>query len=163
MKLYHGSTIEVMEPILLKKQRLLDFGQGLYTTTNQIQAERWASLKRNRAVDNSIQAFVNVYKLSNMIFADKRFAIKEFEIADSDWLDFIYANRYGKIKHEYDIVIGPVANDTLYATLSLYEAGILNKGETIKRLKSHVLFDQVSFHSQKALNELQYFGSYELE
>ena len=62
----------------------------------------------------------------------------------------------------YDIVIGPVANDTLYQTLILYEAGILTKKETIARLKVHPLFDQLSFNTQKALEYLKYIRSYEL-
>ena len=62
----------------------------------------------------------------------------------------------------YDIVIGPVANDTLYQTLILYEAGILTKKETIARLKVHPLFDQLSFNTHKALEYLKYIRSYEL-
>lgn len=62
--------------------------------------------------------------------------------------------------HYYDVVIGPVANDTLYQTFTLYEAGILTKPETIARLKVHPLFDQVSFHSHKALEHLKFIDAY---
>ena len=62
--------------------------------------------------------------------------------------------------HQYDIVIGAVANDTLYSTLLLYETGVLSKIETIRRLKTHKLFDQISFHNQSVLKELQYSENY---
>ena len=58
------------------------------------------------------------------------------------------------------LVVGPVANDTLYQTLTLYEVGILTKKETIARLKVHTLFDQVSFHSHKALEHLKFRSAY---
>ena len=35
----------------------------------------------------------------------------------------------------YDIIFGPVANDTIYRTFIAYEEGILTKDETIARLK----------------------------
>ena len=62
----------------------------------------------------------------------------------------IYNRSYASA-NDYDVVIGPVANDTLYQTLTLYEAGSLTKQETIVRPKVHPLIDQVSFHSLKAL------------
>jgi len=53
MKLYHGSDMIVMKPQIVAANRLLDFGEGFYTTTNYDQAVRWAgkvSLRRNTAV-----------------------------------------------------------------------------------------------------------------
>lgn len=42
MILYHGSSVEVREPKLLKIQRELDFGKGFYTTSDLQQATNWA-------------------------------------------------------------------------------------------------------------------------
>jgi len=58
----------------------------------------------------------------------------------------------------YGFVRGPVANDTLYRIIVLYESGILNFEETVKRLKVNELFDQLSFHSDKALENLIFRG-----
>jgi len=161
MKLFHGSTVVVKKPILIENQRLLDFGRGFYTTTNQNQAEQWAKIKKGRLNDNSI-AIVSIYQIPDNLFSNPNYRKKEFEKADEEWLDFVFANRKGKAIHPFDIVIGPVANDTLYATLSLYETGILTKTETINRLKVHKLFDQISFHNLLILKELVYFDSYEI-
>ena len=66
----------------------------------------------------------------------------------------------GLIAHNFDIVVGAVANDTLYSTLLLYETGVLSRIETIRRLTTHKLFDQISFHNQLVLKELQFLESY---
>ncbi len=162
MKLFHGSTIIVERPIILKSQRLLDFGKGFYATTNQNQAERWAVIKKKRFSKNT-KSVVSLFQISKELFSNKKYKIKEFSRADEEWLDFIFINRKKDKQHNYDIVIGPVANDTLYATLSLYEAGILTKKETISRLKVHKLYDQISFHNNDVLKELVFFDSYEIK
>ena len=161
MKLFHGSILIVKQPIILKEQRLLDFGKGFYTTTNQNQAERWATIKRKRLIKKT-KSIVAIYQIPKDLFSNKKYKIKEFTKADAEWLDFVFNNRKIDKPHKYDIVIGPVANDTLYATLSLYEAGILTKKETIIRLKVHKLYDQISFHNKIVLKELFFFDSYEI-
>ncbi|MBO4321156.1 MAG: DUF3990 domain-containing protein [Treponema sp.] len=47
MILYHGSNVTVEAPRLLKVQRSLDFGKGFYTTSDFVQAKKWA-LRSNR-------------------------------------------------------------------------------------------------------------------
>ncbi len=160
MTLYHGSTIVVESPRLIESQRLLDFGNGFYTTTNKYQAERWALIKnlRNKFEYTPI---VTIYNFDDAFLVNSILKVKSFSKADEEWLDFVFRNRKSEIKSEYDIVIGPVANDTLYATLTLYESGILNQKETINRLKTHNLFDQVSFHTERALQILKFIEYYE--
>lgn len=58
--------------------------------------------------------------------------------------------------HSYDIVKGPVANDRVYATLSLWEEGFLDEDETIRRLKTFKLVDQILFHTDKSLSYLHF-------
>lgn len=154
MMLYHGSDLIVTEPQILAANRLLDFGEGFYTTTNYDQAVRWAgkvSLRRNTAVQ-----YISVYELE-LDKAKEVLSIIEFKKPDEDWLDFICACRSGKDTGiNYDIVIGPVADDNVYTTVKLFETGVLNKDETIKRLKIEELFDQVLFHTEKALTFCKY-------
>lgn len=78
------------------------------------------------------------------------------QIIDSKWLNFVTGNRRGNHLHKYDIVKGAVANDTIYQTLVLYEAGAYTVEETIARLKVHRLFDQISFHTERALKEITF-------
>lgn len=150
MKIYHGSTEIIRTPIILETQRLLDFGKGFYTTTSYEQAQRWALIKRNR-IGTQAEAIVNVYNFDEKLLESDIFKLRLFKNADEAWLDFIVSNRRINSPHSYDIVMGAVANDTLYQTLALYETGILTKQETIVRLKVHTLFDQLSFHSLEVL------------
>ncbi|MDD4971819.1 MAG: DUF3990 domain-containing protein [Paludibacter sp.] len=147
--------------MILENQRLLDFGKGFYTTSNQKQAEKWASIKQKR-IGNAAKAIVSVFEINDEYFDDQNYAIRHFQFANEEWLDFVVLNRQEYKSHSYDIVKGAVANDTLYATLVLFETGILSKKETIVRLKTHKLFDQISFHSEKILRELKFVESYEI-
>ena len=161
MKLFHGSTIIVNNPVIIEPQRLLDFGKGFYTTTNQKQAERWAIIKKKR-FGKKAKSIVTIYQISKELFIKKKYRTKKFSVPDEEWLDFVFTNRKIDKPHNYDIVIGPVANDTLYATLSLYEANLLTKEETIKRLKVHKLYDQISFHNRIVIKELFFLTNYEI-
>lgn len=161
MELYHGSNENVERPRILEKQRLLDFGKGFYVTSSREQAERWAKIKQKRT-GVPASAVVNVYLASNNLLIDPLLKSKVFHEASEAWLDFIILNRNSDLNPEYDLVFGPVANDTLYQTFSLYEAGILTKPETIARLKVHKLFDQYAFNTNAALEFLKFSHSYEV-
>jgi len=43
MRIYHGSDVVVKIPKILTANRLLDFGEGFYTTSNyeQAEAQQW--------------------------------------------------------------------------------------------------------------------------
>jgi hypothetical protein len=74
-----------------------------------------------------------------------------------EWLYFIIMNRNGdKTERNYDIAIGPVADDNVYLTVKLFETGILNEEETVKRLKIRKLFNQILFHSNDSLKFCSY-------
>ena len=149
MIVYHGSDIIVKAPKIVSSDRLLDFGIGFYTTTNKDQALRWAHKVGIRR--NTDSKYLSIYEI-DIEQADKLLEILTFTQANEDWLTFVCACRSGKtIIEKYDIVIGPVADDNVYTTVKLFETGVLNKEETIKRLKVENLFDQVLFHTQEAL------------
>ena len=149
MILYHGSNIVVDEPKILPSQRFLDFGMGFYTTTAEEQAKRWAL--RVGARRKSKEQFLSVYDF-DLEAAKKELNIIEFQKADEAWLTFVTACRNGhNINEKYDIVMGPVADDNVYATVQLYELGVLEKEEALKRLKVEELYDQILFHSEAAL------------
>ena len=125
------------------------------------QAGNWALIKQKRIIDAS-KAFITVYDFDDTLFNAENLIVKRFDNANDEWLDFVVGNRKGNETHLYDVVIGAVANDTLYQTLSLYETGILTKSETTSRLKTHLLFDQISFHNNKVLSHLKFIESYEV-
>jgi hypothetical protein len=157
MILYHGSTEIVEKPKIIKGNKFLDFGYGFYTTTSKEQALRWAEIKKKRT--NSEKSCLNIYEIDDDIFSNCMFSVLNFENPSREWLDFVIGNRRGSITHNYDIVRGPVANDTLYRVITIYESGVLTFEETINHLKVHELYDQLSFHSEKALKNLIFTGT----
>jgi hypothetical protein len=158
MILYHGSTVKVVKPLLTKCRAFTDFGKGFYTTISEEQAKKWAKLKQQR--DGSAEAIVSVYEIDNRYLEPSdEYNILKFTQADKEWLDFVYANRKGLNSKFYDIVFGPVANDRLYATMALYEQGILTADAAVEQLKTYLLFNQISFHSEQTIRLLSYNSS----
>ena len=159
MIVYHGSNLIVDQPRLINQNRTLDFGYGFYTTTNQNQAISFAEKVTDRRGSGS--PCISMYEVPELDILKRKLKVLILPEPDEEWLDFVFANRSGTYSgNQYDIVFGPVANDTIYRTFIAYEAGILTKEETIARLKVKKLFDQMTFTTEMALKELKYIGQY---
>lgn len=161
MLLYHGSTMAVRKPIVSRGRGKTDFGKGFYTTTSREQAEKWAQIKRDRMSDEA-HAIVSVFELDDAVLNNPAYHTRHFDGATAEWLDFVVGNRRGEVHHNFDLIMGPVANDKLYATITLYENGILDANAAIEQLNTHQLFDQLSFHTAKACKLLTFVESFEL-
>lgn len=73
-----------------------------------------------------------------------------------DWLNFIRENRSrGGIQHNYDVVIGPVADDKTVQTVQLYLLGTITADEAMNRLKYNKVNNQISFHTEKGVSCLK--------
>ena len=161
MLLYHGSTMAVRKPIVSRGRGKTDFGKGFYTTTSREQAEKWAQIKRDRMGDDA-HAIVSVFELDDAVLNNPAYHTRHFDGATAEWLDFVVGNRRGEVHHNFDLIMGPVANDKLYATITLYENGILDANAAIEQLNTHQLFDQLSFHTTKACKLLTFVETFEL-
>lgn len=157
MKVYRGSDTVVQKPRILHSKRRMDFGSGFYTTQSRTQAEKWARSVRRRR--DSPEAFVTEFDYEekpemNVLIFDGPFA---------EWFDFIIRNRKGTFTHDYDIIIGPVADDSVYDTLFLFESGYITREEAIRKLNSAKLDGQILFHTDKSLECITYIDSWEVE
>lgn len=129
MKLYHGSNIEVREPKLFSNARALDFGAGFYLTSSITQAERWAILTTKRRRTGFPAVTVFDVESSNL----EMLATLKFDSPNAAWLKFVSANRSGCLDTgNWDIIIGPVANDNTMPVLNLYLKGVYNENEALK-------------------------------
>ena len=153
--LYHGSNMVADRPEIRKPSRPLDFGEGFYTTFSREQACRWSSKVFERRNDGS--PILNIYEYDRFEAAEK-LKIRTFEKPDAEWLRFVISNRTSDFFHDFDIVEGPVANDTMYSVLIGFENGIFSLDETISRLKPESLTDQVLFHTPASLGYLKFTG-----
>ena len=72
----------------------------------------------------------------------------------------IAKNRAGNYSGaSYDFIFGPVADDDVYTTFTLYTAGVLTKEQTLEGLKIKKLYNQLVLTSEKALAYLNYIGT----
>ena len=163
MILYHGSIELVEQPEIRKKKKensFLDFGTGFYTTTSYEQAERWAKIKMRR--ENKTTGYVSVYEF-DFETAEKECEIKRFHSADLEWLNFVVANRSGKTTTvKSDMYIGPVADDNVYQSIRYFETGVYDAEYTVKKLKTEILHDQWTFHTEKPLSLVKFIESHEI-
>ena len=154
MILYHGSIDLVDKPEIRKGDVYLDFGVGFYTTTSYEQAERWAKIKIRR--HNATVGYVSIYEF-DMEAATKELSIDKFDTADAKWLEFVVNNRKGVSADDIrDMHIGPVADDNVYQSIRLFETGAYDAEYTVKKLKTEVLQDQWTLHTDKALSYLKF-------
>ena len=154
MLLYHGSNVEVSNPQILESDRRLDFGKGFYLTSNFDQAKRWAELTVKRRETG--KATVSVFDFDDTSVSDLK--ILYFSQAQKEWLEYVTMNRTKQVipNDDYDVVIGPVANDRTMPVISLYFAGIYDIEETIKRLMPQKLCDQYTFRTEHAIKKLKF-------
>ena len=159
MKLYHGSTVAVRKPSLRPGRQNADFGKGFYTTSNPEQAERWAHIKQER--EGAPRAVVSVYEFDETLLDSPDWNIRQFTGADEAWLYFVTDCRKSR-GHDYDLVLGPVANDKVFTTVNLFESGVLSAEAAILQLKAYKTYDQMSFHTDKTIGMLRFFFSFEV-
>ena len=100
--LYHGSKEEVVYPEIRITRYTKDFSWGFYCTNNYQQAYRWADRR-------SADGLVNIYRYVE----NPDLKILRFPEMSDEWLDFIAKCRAGET-HPYDIVEGPMADDTIW-------------------------------------------------
>ena len=83
--------------------------------------------------------------------------IKEFKDMTDEWLDFIIDCRSGK-PHQYDIVIGAMANDQIYNYVSDYIDGAITREQFWVLAKFKYPTHQINFCTREALKCLEYRG-----
>ena len=150
MKVYHGSTAIIRQPLAKAGRRNLDFGQGFYVTDLREQAVYWA----NRPLNDGRPHWLNIYELDmDVILSSDDYRYLIFENYDYKWLEFVVANRRGE-KHweEYDIIEGGIANDRIFNTIELYAAGLTPREEALERLRYEKPNNQLCLLNQSLIN-----------
>lgn len=150
MEIYHGSYTSVQTPEIIKGKFTKDFGEGFYCTELKRQAEKWA-----RRYDTPV---VSIYEYKP--FGELK--ILCFDDMTDEWLDFIVACRSGK-PHDYDIVIGAMANDQIYNYVADFMNGILTREQFWIMAKFKYPTHQINFCTKKALQCITFKGYEEIK
>lgn len=146
--LFHGSNFVVETPQILENGFYKDFGYGFYCTNIEKQAKRWALSKRENHIVNKY-VYTENSQLNTKIFTEMT----------EEWLQFIVDCRSGK-KHDFDIVEGAMADDTIWDYVEDYIDGRISKAAFWELVKFKYPTHQIVFCTKEALQTLRFEGSY---
>ena len=155
MILYHGSNMTIDRIDLGKCRPYKDFGKGFYLTDIRHQAERMAA--------RTVKMFRGVPTLTAFEFDLEKaltigLKIKIFNAPDDEWARFVMSNRDINVPqpcHDYDIVIGPVADDTIARLLRMFTENFISEEQLVKELTFSQVTSQYFFHTEAAIKMLK--------
>jgi len=149
MILFHTGFAEIPEPDIKIGRKNADFGQGFYLCGDEEFSKRWARHRRD------YNTYLNKYELDTDSLNIKRFTRNE------EWFDYIYSNRsFAKdLYADADVIIGPIANDTIYDTLGITTSGLLKKEHALKLLTIGPVYEQTVIKTEKAVSKLKFVFS----
>ena len=154
MILYHGTNIDFRQIRLDMSRVGKDFGFGFYLTTDKQVATRQAERKLLQyGIGTRV---VQSYSLDEEKLQE--FKVLRFDTYSEAWADFILLNRKNKERfsaHDYDIVIGPIANDTVGFQIRRYTEGIITKAQFLEEIKYHQVTMQYFFGTERAISILE--------
>ena len=154
MILYHGTNIDFKDINLSKSLKYKDFGQGFYLTDIRSQAEQMAAKKSKLFGGYPI---IQKYEFNEEFLHNGELNVLKFDNPCRGWAEFIFNNRSRDLNfsHDYDIVIGPIANDGVAYLLGRYEEGTLSIEDLSRELTYKELNSQFFFGTEKSLNYLK--------
>ncbi len=153
MILYHGSNCDIAKIDLAMCKPFKDFGQAFYLTTILTQAREMARKVADRFGGESV---VNVFEFEDDNMSDLN--VKNFTQPDREWAKFVMANRSRTSVHpadEFDIIVGPVANDDIATLFRTFAIGVITIDELVQGMKSRKLNNQYAFRTERAISLLK--------
>lgn len=149
--IYHGSSQIVKTPEIRIAKFNKDFYFGFYCTVMQEQAQRWA-------IRYGKKGYVSIYEY----IPNSAFNTLKFDKMTEDWLDFVVDCRTGK-PHNYDIVEGPMADDTIYNYVQSFIEGKISRAAFWELAKFKYPTHQISFHTARALTTIKFVEGVEVQ
>lgn len=147
--IYHGSYCKIEKPEILQGKYTKDFGTGFYCTILEEQAEKWA-----QKYDTPV---INEYEYNE----NPNLKIKNFTMMTEEWLDFIIHCRKGE-KHEYDIVIGAMADDQIYNYITDLVSGEISREAFWELAKFRHPTHQITFCTKQSLECIKFVEAEEI-
>lgn len=154
--LYHGSNVSIEQIDLSLSRKGKDFGCGFYLNANRQQAMDMAIRTTQRM--RSGTPTVTAYQFDESILNQPGLNVKIFDDYSVEWAEFVLMNRkntFDTPAHPYDIVIGPIANDTVGVQIRRFIMGYISMEKLIEELRyrgNHAV--QYFFGTPNAINLL---------
>lgn len=149
IRLYHGSNVVIEHIDLSRSKRGKDFGKGFYLNSNPDQAMEMAA--RTTRFLNEGEPTLSCFEFDEEEAIKNGLNIKIFPDYSEEWAEFVVMNRKNNSDiqaHSYDIVIGPIADDTVGVQIRRFLMGYLS---------ASALVDELRFRGDHAIQ--YYFGT----
>lgn len=155
--LYHGSNVSIEQIDLSLSRKGKDFGCGFYLNANRQQAMDMA-IRTTQRMRSGIPT-VTAYTFDESVLKQAELNIKVFDDYSIEWAEFVLTNRKNTSDtptHSYDIVIGPIANDTVGVQIRRFIMGYISIEKLIEELRYRGNRSvQYFFGTPKAINLLK--------
>lgn len=135
-RLYHGSNVAIEQIDLSRSKRGKDFGQGFYLNANPDQAMEMAA-RTTRFLNEGIPT-LSCFEFDEDEAIKNGLNIKIFPDYSKEWAEFVVMNRKNNSDipaHTYDIVIGPIADDTVGVQIRRFIMGYLSASALVEELR----------------------------
>lgn len=156
IKLYHGSNVNINQIDLTRSRPGKDFGCGFYLNPDKQQAMDMAVRTTQRMMEG--EPIVNAYSFDdNLLTQESTLNVKIFNEYSVEWAEFVLMNRKNLSEmpaHPFDIVVGPIANDTVGLQMRRFLQGYISIERMIEELQFNKPAIQYFFGTEKAVRLL---------
>ena len=131
-----------------------DFGLGFYLTPDRQVAQRQAE----RKFEQYGVGEARVYEYTIDDNALQALKVLQFDCYTMEWARFVLMNRKNRTRtqvHNYDVVIGPIADDVIGYQIRRVEEGIITEEQFLEEIKYHTVTIQYMFATDMAIQLLQ--------
>ena len=150
--LYHTGFEIIRKPDITAGRKNADFGQGFYLSDDEEFSKRWARERKG------LPTVLNKYEL-----VTDGLNIK-YLTRNKEWFEYIYSNRSGGADKftSFDVITGPIANDTIYDTLGIITSGFLSRDQALRLLMIGPVYEQTVIKTEKAAAALRFDSAVQL-
>lgn len=154
MKLFHGSNVEIESIDLALGRRGKDFGKGFYANPDYMQAVEFCSsvIRREGVGVPTVTSFYFDESALNVL------NVMRFDGYSKEWAEFILLNRNNTSDvpvHDYDIVVGPIADDGVGTQIRRLSRGFITFDAFLEELKYSKVSIQYFFGTEEAIKYLK--------
>ena len=154
MKLYHGSNVEIESIDLARGRRGKDFGKGFYANPDYMQAVEFCSsvIRREGVGVPTVTSFDFDESALNVL------NVMRFDGYSKEWAEFILLNRNNTSDvpaHDYDIVVGPIADDGVGTQIRRLSRGFITFDAFLEELKYSKVSIQYFLGTEEAIKYLK--------